>query len=100
LKSLHEAISRKRTFIVLRTSCFSLPESSFGQQPLTRKISFLEELTLNVMYDLFVDKDGLLYLGTDEGLMTFEGVHFDQIRVPERLGNAGSSIQQDAVGTI
>lgn len=52
------------------------------------------------MYDLFVDKDGLLYLGTDEGLMTFEGVHFDQIRVPERLGNAGSSIQQDAVGTI
>ena len=91
---------QKLLFIVFLIVCFSLPESSFGQQPLTRKISFLEGLNSDVVYDLFVDKDGLLYLGTDKGLMTFDWVHFDPISVPESLGNSVSSIQQDEACTI
>jgi frataxin-like iron-binding protein CyaY len=90
----------KLFFITLLISCFWLPENCFGQQPLTRKISFLEGLSSDVVYDLFVDKQGLLYLGTAKGLITYDGVHFDQIKIPETLGNAVNNIQQDHEGTI
>ena len=87
-------------FIVFLIICVSLPEDTLGQQPLTRKISFLEGLTSDVIYDLFVDKEGLLYLGTDKGLMTYNGVHFEQIQNPGSLGNSVGSIQQDDSGKI
>lgn len=80
--------------------CFFIPENSFGQQPLTRKLSFLEGLSTDVVYDLFVDKEGLLYLGTDKGLITYNGVHFEQFQNPESLGNTITNIQQDMRGTI
>ena len=35
-----------------------LSENVLGQKPLTRKISFLEGLPSDVVYDLFVDKNG------------------------------------------
>lgn len=85
------------TFVLIATF---LPENSFGQQPLTRKISFLEGLPSDVVYDLFVDRDGLLYLGTDKGLTTYNGVHFEQIEILESLGNSVSSLQQDLHGVI
>jgi ligand-binding sensor domain-containing protein len=91
---------QKLLFIVFFIFCFSVPENSFGQQPLTRKISFLEGLSSDVVYDLFVDKEGLLYLGTDKGLMTYDGVHFGQLSIPQSLGNSMNSIQQDETGKI
>jgi ligand-binding sensor domain-containing protein len=87
-------------FILFITICFSIPENSFSQQPLTRKLSFLEGLSSDVVYDLFVDKKGLLYLGTEEGLMTYNGVHFEKFEIPESFGNAVNNIQQDEFGTI
>ena len=87
-------------YIVFIFTCFLLPELSAGQQPFTRKISFLEGLTSDVVYDLFVDKGGLLYLGTDKGLMTYNGVHFKQVEMPQSLGNSVNSIQQDHTGKI
>lgn len=71
-----------------------------AQQPLTRKISFLEGLPSEVIYDLFVASDGLLYLGTDKGLITYDGVNFKQIKYKDNLGNAINSIQQDKDGVI
>lgn len=90
----------KQFFIVFLTICFWLPESTYSQLPFTRKISFLEGLSSDVVYDLFVDKEGLLYLGTDRGLMTYNGVHFEQIKSSESLGNSITNIQQDERGTI
>ena len=87
-------------YIVFIFTCFLLPELSAGQQPFTRKISFLEGLTSDVVYDLFVDKGGLLYLGTDKGLMTYNGVHFKQVEMPNSFGNSVNSIQQDYKGKI
>lgn len=80
--------------------CLLCSVSILAQQPYTRKISFLDGLPTDVIYDLFVDKSGLLYLGTDKGLITYDGVHFNQIAIPECFGNSISSIQQDATGTI
>lgn len=75
-------------------------EKSYGQQPLIRKISFLEGLTSDVVYDLFVDHKGLLYLGTDKGLITYNGVHFEDIQIPQSLGNAITSLQEDQNGVV
>ena len=90
---------QKIIIIVLLIVVF-IPENSFGQKPLTRKISFLDGLPSDVVYDLFVDKSGLLYLGTDKGLVTYNGVHFEQVPIPESLGNSISSLQQDFSGTV
>ncbi len=87
-------------YIFFLSICFILPENNFGQQPLVRKISFLEGLTSDVVYDLFVDSNGLLYLGTDKGLVTYNGVHFEQIQILESLGNSISSLQQDQKGVV
>ena len=90
----------KLLFILFTTIFIFLSENSFGQQPLTRKISFLEGLNSDVVYDLFVDRDGLLYLGTDKGLATYNGVHFEQIPISESLGNSISTLQQDESGVV
>lgn len=90
----------QKIIVVILLVCVFLPENCFGQMPLTRKISFLDGLPSNVVYDLFVDKSGLLYLGTDKGLVTYNGVHFEQISIPESLGNSISSLQQDLSGTV
>lgn len=71
-----------------------------AQNPFIRKISYLDGLTSDVVYDLFVNKEGLLYLGTDKGLMTYNGVHFEQVGALESLGSSISSIDQDASGKI
>ncbi|MDR6969191.1 ligand-binding sensor domain-containing protein [Flavobacterium arsenatis] len=74
--------------------------STQAQEPLTRKISFLEGLPSEVIYDLFVDSDGLLYLGTDKGLITYDGVHFKHIKYKDNLGNSLNTIQEDEHGVI
>ncbi|WP_026703489.1 sensor histidine kinase [Flavobacterium soli] len=86
------------TFLVVAFLFLGL--SLQAQQPLTRKISFLEGLPSEVIYDLFVASDGLLYLGTDKGLITYDGVNFKQIKYKDNLGNAINSIQQDRDGVI
>jgi ligand-binding sensor domain-containing protein len=87
-------------FITISLLSFIYSEKVYGQEPLTRKISFLEGLPSDVVYDLFIDKTGLLYLGTDKGLVTYNGVHFEEIGISESLGNSISSLQQDEKGKI
>jgi len=72
----------------------------YPQEPLTRKISFLEGLPSEVIYDLFVGSNGLLYLGTDKGLITYDGVNFRHIAYKDNLGNSLNSIQEDRDGLI
>ena len=91
---------QKMLFVVFVIASFFLSETVSGQVPLIRKISFLEGLPSDVVYDLFVDKKGLLYLGTDKGLVTYNGVHFEEIGIEESLGNSISSLHQDEKGQI
>ena len=77
-----------------------LSQIARSQQPLTRKISFLEGLPSEVIYDLYVASNGLLYLGTDKGLIAYDGVNFKQIKYKNNLGNAINSIQEDGDGII
>lgn len=87
-------------FVLAFLSCLLGSEIILAQQPFTRKISYLDGLPTDVIYDVFVDKSGLLYLGTDKGLITYDGVHFNRVAISDALGNAISSIQQDELGVI
>lgn len=71
-----------------------------AQEPFVRKISFLEGLPTQVIYDCYVAKSGLLYLGTDKGLISFDGVRFKEYPFNENLGLAVNSIQEDSKGII
>lgn len=96
----HFELNSKRIATFLVVAFVFLGLSLHAQQPLTRKISFLEGLPSEVIYDLFVASDGMLYLGTDKGLITYDGVNFKQIKYKDNLGNAINSIQQDKDGVI
>ena len=74
--------------------------SASGQVPFYRKISFLEGLPTQVIYDSYVAKNGMLYLGTDKGLISFDGVKFKEYSFSENLGVAVNSIQEDNKGVI
>ncbi|MFM7896930.1 MAG: hypothetical protein ACKO8L_13585, partial [Flavobacterium sp.] len=53
-----------------------------------------------VIYDSYVAKNGMLYLGTDKGLIAFDGIRFKEFPFNENLGLAVNSIQEDSNGTI
>ena len=71
-----------------------------AQEPFIRKISFLEGLPSDVIYDMYVSKNGLLYLGTDKGLVSYDGIHFTLFPFDENLSNSVNSIQEDEKGII
>ena len=87
----------KRIFFIF---CFFAFFSVTAQEPFLRKISFLEGLPSDVIYDMYVSKKGLLYLGTDKGLVSYDGVHFNLFPFDENLSNSVNSIQEDANGVI
>ncbi len=72
----------------------------FSQEPFVRKISYVEGIPSEVIYDLYISKSGLLYLGTDKGLISYDGVLFKKKPFKENLGNSITSIQEDASGMI
>ena len=74
--------------------------SSKAQEPFLRKISFLEGLPSDVIYDMYVSEKGLLYLGTDKGLVSYDGIHFNLYPFDENLSNSVNSIQEDENGVI
>lgn len=71
-----------------------------AQEPFLRKMSFLEGSPSDVIYDMYVSKKGLLYLGTDKGLVSFDGVHFLLYPFDTNLSNSVNSIQEDTDGVI
>lgn len=73
---------------------------SFAQEPFLRKISFLEGLPTSGIYDMYVSKHGMLYLGTDRGLISFDGVRFLLYPFETNLSNSVDTIQEDANGVV
>lgn len=63
-------------------------------------MSFLEGSPSDVIYDMYVSKKGLLFLGTDKGLVSFDGVHFQLYPFDTNLSNSVNSIQEDTKGVI
>lgn len=65
-----------------------------------RKFSYTQGLTTQTIYDLYVDANGLLHMGTDKGLVSYNGVFFKTYPFQGNLALSVNSIQDDAKGKI
>ncbi len=52
------------------------------------------------IYDILQDNKGYIWLGTDGGIVRYDGAQFDVFEVPCAKSNAFSYLQQDKNGTI
>lgn len=73
-----------------------------GQQSATyiKRVMDFQSGNVSAIYDVFTGSKGLLYLGTDGGLMSFNGVSFKNYTLVDNLALSIHRIQQDAQGTI
>lgn len=71
-----------------------------AQETFVRKISFLEGLPTQVIYDLHISKNGLLFMGTNKGLISFNGVDFKEYEINDNIALSMSEIKNDANGTL
>jgi ligand-binding sensor domain-containing protein len=69
-------------------------------QPFLRKISFLEGLPSQTIYDMFSSQKGFLYLGTNKGLVKFNGAEFTLINVKGKHAKSINNICENEEGRI
>lgn len=65
-----------------------------------RQISSAEGLSSQSIYDLFVNKEGLLFLGTNKGLISYNGTFFKTYSFQDNLALSINSIKEDQKGKL
>ncbi len=68
--------------------------------PYYKRLSTLEGLPSQTIYNLFVAPNGLLYIGTELGLVVYDGLRFQLIENPQGKTTAISEIKMDGKGGI
>ncbi|MEO7987958.1 MAG: two-component regulator propeller domain-containing protein [Chryseolinea sp.] len=80
---------------------FALSHQTFGQIPFFQKINLPdknEKVDINV---LFQDRDGFIWLGTDDGPYKFDGFSFSHFTSQDSLlDNHVTAVTQDSIGRI
>lgn len=71
-----------------------------AQEPFHRKISFIEGLPTQVIFDLHVNQKGLLFMGSDRGLMSYNGTQFKIFPFIDNLALSVNGIKEDADGRL
>lgn len=71
-----------------------------AQDTYVRPITFRDGLTTQSIYNLYVNHLGLLYLGTDKGLMAYDGIKFQEFQYQDCLSISANNIEQDYRGII
>ncbi len=72
----------------------------FSQTPVFWKFDEDNGLNTSNVYDLHLDKKGFLWLGTESGLLRFNGVNFQEFKAQNDKGNFKSYISEHENGTI
>lgn len=72
----------------------------YASEPYTRKISTQEGLPTQVIYDMFIDSKGYIYLGTDRGLIRYNGHEYKRLPMAGQLANSINNISEDVYGRI
>lgn len=57
-------------------------------------------LPSSVVYDIFQDTRGFIWIATDEGLLKYNGFDFKSYSHPDLHSKSGSNIKEDALGRI
>ncbi|MFY7732194.1 MAG: histidine kinase [Bacteroidia bacterium] len=77
-----------------------LVKINFAQQPVFRHISKYNGLPSNTIYDMKEDKNGFIWLGTEKGLVRFDGKNTVVYTHAKMNGTAVSNIIIDGIGRI
>lgn len=80
--------------------CCCIGIKAFAQQPVARHVTRLDGLPTNKIYSVLKDKDGFMWLGTERGLIRYDGNSFVTYTHPEMNGIAVSDVKQDGLGRI
>lgn len=65
-----------------------------------RAIGLAEGLPSLTVYDLLLDKAGVLWVGTEDGLARFDGYRFTQIESPNAQASPTDDLQLDSAGRV
>lgn len=76
-----------RVCLLLVILCYTAATSS-AQSPEFRQISDLNNLPCNEIYDVYFDKKGFLWIGTEIGVFRYDGHHFRSFSPNKRAGQA------------
>jgi len=90
-------------FLRLTIACLGLLSlvNTKAQTPYFLKFSTDDGLSSNIIYSVFQDKDGYLWLSTDKGVCRYDGNSFKQFNLNDGLAdNEVIRIQQDKKGRI
>lgn len=68
--------------------------------PYIYNLTYQDGLEAQFIYDLFVNEKGLLLLGTDQGLMSYNGSYFQTYPFKNSLSPAIDRLQQDNQGKL
>lgn len=71
-----------------------------AQTPYTQQIQYPYQLPTKVIYDMMIDRQGLLYLGTDKGLFRFNGKQATLIPSPDARQTDITYLQEDNMGRL
>ena len=77
-----------------------LAKINFAQQPVFRHINKYNGLPSNTIYDMKEDKNGFIWLGTEKGLVRFDGKNTVVYTHAKMNGTAVSNIIIDGIGRI
>lgn len=65
-----------------------------------RQVSSSEGLNAQSIYDLYINADGLLFLGTNKGLISYNGIFFKNYAFQNNLALSVTNIQEDSNGNL
>jgi ligand-binding sensor domain-containing protein len=72
----------------------------YGQEPYVKVLGIADGAPSTTIYDLYVAKNGLLFLGTDKGLYSYDGIDFFKYEFIESLAVGVNGILEDDKGVI
>ncbi len=79
---------------------FAFVNDAFGQHPLFKSFDIRSENTKPRIQKLFLDHNGLIWTGTDQGIFTFDGISFNKINGTDTLNQSVSSFFEDRAFNI
>lgn len=89
-----------RKIILLLLFIFGFIVKSQSYIPYYYHISKQNGMPTEVVYDLFQDKKGYIWLSTEQGLYRFDGKNYQSYNLEEQTSKSGSCITEDSRGRI